>query len=133
MKVSLRKEGVSLIINPLNTVKIKMGKGEFLQVVMNLIRNAVSAVKDNLDGNKQIEIIFKKDENYNLIEIQDNGCGIPEDLKYKLFEPNTSGKDSTGLGLYLTKMLIKRNYGNIEYENLEKGTLFRILFTKTDL
>ncbi|MBN2738229.1 MAG: GHKL domain-containing protein [Spirochaetales bacterium] len=130
MRVSLRHEGVSLNIHQYEHFSIKMGKGEFLQVLMNLIRNALSALKDNLQGDKIIDLFFKQDDQSNIIMVKDNGCGIPDTLKETLFDPNCSATKSSGLGLYLSKKLVQRNSGTIRFQSLERGTLFQLVFPR---
>jgi two-component system nitrogen regulation sensor histidine kinase NtrY len=62
------------------------------------------------------------------VEIADDGCGIPPDIKARLFEPYFSTKKSgTGLGLSIVASIISDHHGYVRIrENLPKGTVFRI-------
>jgi signal transduction histidine kinase len=68
-----------------------------------------------------------------LMEVEDQGTGIPPELKEKLFKvaektmrKGTAGETGTGLGLLLCKEFVERHNGTIEVESSKKGTLFRI-------
>ena len=62
------------------------------------------------------------------LKIQDNGPGIPEDIKNKIFFPLISGrKGGTGLGLFLAQKLINENLGTINMQSSPGNTVFSIL------
>jgi signal transduction histidine kinase len=75
----------------------------------------VDSVNKRNPGKKKLEIYGCIHGEYGILDILDNGSGIPpEDIPH-LFDPHFSGKKSSGLGLYLVKMLVQKNKGNIEY------------------
>ena len=62
-----------------------------------------------------------------LIEIEDNGPGVPADIADTLFYPLVTGRvDGTGLGLPLAQDLVNRHHGLIEYESTPTRTVFRM-------
>jgi signal transduction histidine kinase len=95
------------------------------QVVMNLIINAVDAVES---GTGKVEINTESDGDNLYIKISDNGPGIPEMARGKIFEPFYSNKKSgTGLGLPISKKIIQSHNGSIEVSSEEgRGTTFTI-------
>jgi signal transduction histidine kinase len=104
---------------------------EIGQVLVNIINNA----KDALISNKNIEKksiyikLFKKENNV-IITIQDNAGGIPETIINQIFKPYFStklNKNGTGLGLYISKMIIQEHMGGeLLVQNSNGGALFTL-------
>ncbi len=116
-----------------NLPEIKITVTEMEQVLFNLIRNAVQALRDENNQNNIPTIYLRayKDEKYLRIEVEDNGPGIPEKLKSRIFEPFFTTKDigeGTGLGLSVSYMIITNNHnGFLEVDSKEGvGTKFTI-------
>ena len=111
-------------------------KGELEQVLLNLIHNSVDSLKKRTDSSEELtkeeKIIWIKgwsaDDNI-VLDIVDNGGGIPQDLGKRIFDSSVSEKNSTGLGLYLAKMLVSRNNGSLEYIPVEGGSCLRMIFS----
>lgn len=100
------------------------------RVLINLFDNAIAAFDVN-DGRIDVSTKFDKNENVVVIEIQDNGMGIPSSMMPLLFEPYFSTKkEGTGLGLAIAKRIINDHDGYIKASSNtnsdETGTLFRI-------
>lgn len=95
--------------------------------VLNLITNAADAIPK---GVGRIEIIAEaSEENSVTIEVSDNGPGVPEEMKSKIFDPffSTKGSAGTGLGLAVTHKIVAEHGGEIEIDqNDEGGAVFRI-------
>lgn len=113
--------------------EIKMTVTEMEQVVFNLIRNAVQAMRNDEASNKIPTIILRtlRDEKYVKIEVEDNGPGIPEKIISRIFEPFFTTKEvgeGTGLGLSVSYMIVTKNHkGKIEVDSkIGKGTKFII-------
>jgi iron only hydrogenase large subunit-like protein/nitrogen-specific signal transduction histidine kinase len=98
------------------------------QVFLNIINNAIEAMEDVQD--KAIEIILVPENEYLLIEITDNGMGIPRENQAKIFTPFFTTKKigkGTGLGLAISYGIIKMHQGFISFQSEEgKGTKFKI-------
>ena len=99
------------------------------QVLINLILNAKRAVLNRPDP----RIILAAQQQVNgktIIEVQDNGSGIPEELLESIFIPFfTSHKDGSGIGLSLAKHIMLLHQGSIQVETEEGvGTTFRLYF-----
>jgi nitrogen fixation/metabolism regulation signal transduction histidine kinase len=107
-------------------------KEQFLIIMSNLIKNGTQAIPK---GRKGIITINVEDiKNKIKVTIQDNGTGIPDELKDKLFIPNFTTKTSgMGLGLAIVKNMVENLGGEIGYETkLNVGTLFFVTFPKFD-
>ncbi|WP_024787003.1 sensor histidine kinase [Lebetimonas sp. JH369] len=100
-------------------------KNEFLQVIMNIINNAVDVLNERNIKNKKIWI--KIDDN---LEIEDNAGGIRKDIFDKIFEPYFTTKfqsQGTGIGLYMSKIIITKHFnGNLNPYNSNNGAVFVI-------
>lgn len=93
--------------------------GKLNQVIANLVSNAVQATK--LSGRsaseRQVHIRSYHDENFAHISVKDNGCGMSDELKEKIFMPFFTTKavgDGTGLGLSIALGIVEEHHGEIE-------------------
>jgi signal transduction histidine kinase len=106
--------------------------GKLNQVFLNLISNAIYAVRQRFQENDGGKLIIKtKHENNNvIITISDNGTGMSPETQKKLFEPFFTTKpvgEGTGLGLSITYNTIKKHNGSVSVESaLGEGTIFKI-------
>jgi len=132
-KAQLKDHNIKVETN-LESVKIKGYKNEFMQAILNIISNAKDVIdeKREQDSNFQgkIKILSKKEDDRVIIEIEDNGGGIPNEIKDRIFEPYFTTKEEgkgTGMGLYMTKEIIDRMNGKIKVENTKDGVKFIII------
>jgi signal transduction histidine kinase len=124
MESILNKKSIK-IVKELESVRYRLYANEFLQVMLNLIKNAIDAI----DKEGEIKITLKRNSDKKvMISVEDNGKGIDKSDISKLFDPYfTTKKESMGLGLYMTKMIIEKHMGGtIKVERLKKGTRFTI-------
>lgn len=109
--------------------------GDLTQVLLNLLRNARDAVWDNNSG--IITVRTSMGDNEMVLSVSDNGTGIPEDIREKIFQPFFTTKarepqpDSSpvgnGLGLSTSKHLIDQNDGSMDFTtDAGKGTTFNV-------
>jgi two-component system, NtrC family, nitrogen regulation sensor histidine kinase NtrY len=99
------------------------------QVVINLIINAIDAVKE-LDK-PMVQLIARMGNEYHsIIEVKDNGVGMSDELMEKIFVPFfTSKKNGSGIGLSLSKQIMALHKGNISVQSTEnQGSSFRLEF-----
>ena len=96
------------------------------RVFVNLFTNAIQAIPTGTKG--QITITLSTDFPYHIITISDNGMGMTEEQKLKIFSPNFTTKSSgTGLGLAMVKNIIESSGGNITFTSVSgQGTTFEI-------
>jgi signal transduction histidine kinase len=93
------------------------------QCVANILINAAQAV----DQGGRIEIHTREVNNGLALTIKDNGCGIPEEMRDKIFKPFFTTKTTgTGLGLAMVKRVIEAHAGKIDFDSDTTGTRFII-------
>lgn len=99
---------------------------ELNQVWTNLIDNAIDAV----NGKGEVRIHTRREDHQLVVEIHDNGPGIPEDIQPHLFEPFFTTKEigkGTGLGLIISYRIVAlRHGGTIDFESKSGHTMFCI-------
>lgn len=107
-----------------------------IQAVLNIVRNAAQAVGSRGDGEvilstrimRQFTIGNVRHRLVVLIEVEDNGPGIPEEIREKIFYPMvTSGGTGMGLGLSITQFLIHQHGGLVEFTSTVGKTVFRVM------
>jgi signal transduction histidine kinase len=98
------------------------------QVLLNILTNAAQAIDDATQG--KIVVTTRADEKSVYVEIEDNGKGIPEDVRAKIFDPFFTTKaigEGTGLGLSISYQIIEQHHGHIDVAStIGKGTKFTI-------
>lgn len=101
---------------------------EYSQVLLNLLNNAKDSIVEHGVTMGQITISLEQQEGNGVVTMRDNGGGIPEDILDKVFEPYFSTKSvGTGIGLYMSKMIIERNMdGILSACNHAGGAEFRV-------
>ncbi|MGB1243020.1 MAG: sensor histidine kinase, partial [Chitinophagales bacterium] len=96
------------------------------QVLINLLKNAMQAVERKSDAHIQLNV-FRTVENRTIIQVEDNGGGIPEELKEQVFIPFFTTKDKgSGVGLSLSRQIMRLHKGRIWFNELERGVVFNI-------
>lgn len=106
----------------------KFDRTQLIRVVTNLIKNSIQAIEQNQTENPRIEVHVFTDQDWASITVKDNGMGISEEYKTKVFEPKFTTKSSgMGLGLAMVKNIMETYNGNITFESeVGKGTKFRV-------
>jgi len=97
--------------------------GELNQVWTNLIDNAIDAT----NGSGTIHLITRTENNHVMVEVADNGPGIPEEIQGKVFEPFFTTKDvgyGTGLGLDISYRIVRQHNGTLEVHSQPGLTRF---------
>jgi PAS domain S-box-containing protein len=106
------------------TVKSKLD-----QVIMNIYKNALDIFIEKKSSDAKINVECFKDEKYVIFKICDNAGGIPEDILGKIFDPyfSTKGDNGTGIGLYMSKVIIESHLkGKLEASNENSGACFTV-------
>jgi two-component system, NtrC family, sensor histidine kinase AtoS len=100
------------------------------QVFTNLISNAVDAMSAT-GGTLAIKIIKSMsaaDRSQVEVTVSDNGPGIPDDVRERIFEPFVTTKaKGTGMGLAITKQIVTAHKGSITVNSFPGGTIFRVV------
>lgn len=122
---------------------IRGDREQLIQAVLNIVHNAAHALSERIaEGDAQIvlktrinrQVTFGK-KRYKLaleLHVVDNGPGIPEEIKDRLFFPLVSGRDGgSGLGLNLAQTFVQQHHGLIECDSESGRTDFRIVIPLT--
>lgn len=118
---------------------VRGDKEQLIQAVLNVVRNAAEALEERIAAGdariilrtrvaRQVTIARTRHRLALDVHVIDNGPGIPDELKDRIFFPLVSGRDSgTGLGLTLAQTFIQQHDGLIEVDSRPGRTDFRIL------
>jgi C4-dicarboxylate-specific signal transduction histidine kinase len=121
---------VSLALECDESIELVGIKGEFSQVMLNLLSNADDAIQSNQPDSPCVTIRALRCGDRIQVEVEDNAGGIAPNLLEKIFEPYFTTKDEgkgTGIGLYLSKMIVENNmHGQLRVANAEKGARFTL-------
>ncbi len=125
------RKGADLDVQPLEQdIVIELDKDRIAQVLTNILGNALKFTKK---GKIKIETSLSSESGLIEIQISDTGGGIPEEILPRLFEKfatndvEHSAKHGTGLGLYISKAIVKAHNGkNSAFNNSEAGATFVI-------
>jgi signal transduction histidine kinase len=128
---TLKNFNIKLNVNVSNDKKIYGYPTEFSQVILNILSNATDILVEKSIKNPQIDLNIDTKGILSIITIKDNAGGIAQKNQELIFDPYFSTKDSskgTGLGLYISKLIVERNMGGeLSVYNDDKGAVFKIV------
>lgn len=128
----LQKDNINLNLKfeTFEDIKIFGVKNELSQVILSLVSNSVDALKNRHNPKISINVVSSSAEV--IIEILDNAGGIKVKNLKKIFEPYFSTKEEgTGIGLYLSKIIIEESFGGkLQVQNIKDGAKFSIFIEK---
>ncbi|MDA1195410.1 MAG: HAMP domain-containing sensor histidine kinase [Planctomycetota bacterium] len=127
LEAKQRSAGVSITRNLDNRHEALADRTRVMQAVLNVLTNAMRAASE---GGHEVDVSVRGERGWILIEVTDNGPGIPSALRERLFQPfvHQSAPGRTGLGLYMSRRLIEEQGGRIEFDTEEgKGSTFRVM------
>jgi nitrogen fixation/metabolism regulation signal transduction histidine kinase len=115
---------ISFYSNGLENIQVNADREQLSRAIINLIKNGIQSIPENIVG--EINIFLSRRDHMAVISVTDNGTGIPEELRDKLFSPSFTTKTSgMGLGLAIVKNIVENFAGKIWFEtDMEKGTTF---------
>jgi len=126
LKYKLKKKNISVTRDYAESLPlIKAYGSELNQVWTNLIVNAVDAMKEG----GTLKVRTKREPTDILVEIRDNGVGIPASARSRIFEPFFTTKpvgEGTGLGLDTVARIIRKHRGNVRFESKPGDTCFQV-------
>jgi len=118
---------IHIDLGGLSQVYVMADKEQLMRVFINLVKNGLQSIPEGRDG--LIRIALEKDEEHRVkITFKDNGKGIPEEIRDKLFQPNfTTKSGGMGMGLAISYNIIRSLGGRIWYDTvLHEGTTFHV-------
>ena len=125
----LKQNHINLRVNIDNKLKLYTYKRELTHVFLNIINNSKDAFLEQNIEDRFIAIDVAEDENFLNIKICDNAGGISQENIKQVFQPyfSTKSKNGTGLGLYISKVIIENHIeGKISVTNCDGGVCFLI-------
>jgi PAS domain S-box-containing protein len=128
----LRRESIELVVEHGELPPVSCVPSQIGQVVLNLLVNAAQAVEARKpDGGGWIRVAACREGDTAVLEVSDNGGGIPADVMPRLFDPFFTTKpvgEGTGLGLSISHGIVSGHGGRIEVESAAgKGSRFRVV------
>ncbi len=106
---------------------------EISQILLNLILNSFDAVRALVPERKWLKVIVSEDKDNIQIRVLDNGEGISDEIRPKLFEPFNTSKpagEGTGLGLSISKNIARSHFGDLTLESAAHPTTFLLTLPK---
>ena len=129
-----KRSETSILFEAKNDAYINCDEVEIEQVLINLINNAIDAVKGLADKWVKIEVLMES--SIVLLRITDSGKGIPLEIQSRLFDPFFTTKpvgEGTGLGLSIIKGILDEHEATIVVDPKSPHTCFEIRFKKVEL
>jgi two-component system, NtrC family, nitrogen regulation sensor histidine kinase NtrY len=124
---------IRIMLNEHPDLLVLADREHLLRAFNNLLKNAVQAIPDDREG--EVIVSVRRQEGEAIVEITDNGCGIPESSRDRIFTPSFTTKSSgMGLGLAMVKRIVDSAGGRVwftsvsndENMNGEEGTIFHV-------
>ncbi len=129
MKDELLKNTIAISVDVQEDLTLHGQINEFKHLFLNLISNTIDAFNEKESTNRTIAIRTYKNENYGIIEFEDNAGGIEQHVINSIFKPNVTTKadgKGTGIGLYMSSQIVQKHNGSITVSNVNKGAMFSV-------
>lgn len=126
--VACKSSNIAISVDAGSDCVLKGFPNEYSQVLLNLLSNAREAIAGTGSKAGRTAITLKEQDGMGVVTVRDNGGGIPEAILEKIFEPYFSTKSmGTGIGLYMSKMIIECNMnGAITARSINGGSEFSV-------
>ena len=124
----IAKQNIQVVLKLESDLYVTANQGELQQVLLNLVNNAIDALKSTNHLDKRITIQGERSSSGIQVSIADNGLGIDANVQTHMFELLSTTKSSgMGIGLWLCKHIVMRHGGTISYESSPgKGATFLV-------
>ncbi len=130
LALDIFNEGYIIFPSEKEQIIAKFDRTQLIRVVTNLVKNGIQAIPDDRVPKIIVDVFSENGEV--VITVADNGVGVNEENKKKVFEPKFTTKTSgMGLGLGMVKNIVETYNGSITFTSQEgKGTVFKVRFPK---
>lgn len=129
LSASLEKYAIHVSVDIQNNFTRLGHANEVVQVLINIMNNAKEAFLAHEIKERTIQITAFLDNSIPVITLQNNAGHIEDDIIEKIFDPYfTTKESSSGLGLYMSQMIIEKNNATLRVENVDDGVRFTIIF-----
>ncbi len=140
IQISLDNKNIKVVVDFKYNNRVNIYANELKQVILNLMKNAEDALLEAKPKDPVIRIFTYADENNShnpVLRVVDNGGGIDDEIITKIYDPyfSTKGaKDGTGLGLYMSKIIVEEHCGGtLSVKNNKNGAVFTIAMKNKDI
>ncbi len=124
---SFRHHNIPVSFEGSEEVRVNGFPNEFSQVLLNLLVNAKEAILERDGEGGRVSIRMERDGGEATVSVADNGGGIPDGVLPKIFDPYFTTKEKgTGIGLYMSKMIVENMNGSLTAHNQGPGAEFTI-------
>ena len=128
--LSLQTQDIELVREFGELPRLELFPNEIQQALINLLKNAQEALEESEIEGKRLVLRTYAQEDKQVLEVQDNAGGVPEEVVDQIFFPYFSTKNKlngTGLGLYMSRMIIEDHLGGkLTVVNKDGGACFRV-------
>ncbi len=129
IETSMKKSPIEIIYDLDRCGRFTSYPNELKQVILNLVKNAQDVLLERGVENPRIEIVCGFEDGIHWLQVRDNGGGVEPSIFGRIFDPDfsTKGGDGTGIGLYMSKIIIEDHCGGtLNVENGKEGAIFTI-------
>ena len=129
LALDIFNEAYIYFISEEKEIIVNFDRTQLIRVVTNLVKNSIQAIHEKQPENPRIQVEVLAETNHVVISVMDNGIGVLDENKEKVFEPKFTTKTSgMGLGLAMVKKIVENYGGSISLESTEgTGTTFRVM------
>ena len=120
-----KREDIEITLTePIDAIFVFADKNQLIRILNNLVKNAIESIPSNRKGKINLKLYPKGEKA--IIAVRDNGTGIPDDMKQKIFQPKFTTKDSgSGLGLAIATNMLESMNGRLYFDSeIDAGTTF---------
>ena len=126
------RERCAIELTSFGEPRVRVQPRNFVDAVLDVVRNAVEAVSTHPPEARRVAVCVGEDGGRALLEVRDNGCGIPAEVLPRIFDPffttKGPGVGATGLGLSTALAIVRRQGGDMYVESREReGTMVRVI------
>jgi PAS domain S-box-containing protein len=127
VEASFRSHGVAIRLETPAPLLAQGYANEFSQVLLNVLSNARDAILAHRRGSGEVSLHLAEENDMAVVTVCDNGGGIPEEVLSRIFEPYFTTKEKgTGIGLYMSRLIMDHMDGVIEARNSAEGVEMRL-------
>ena len=128
MQPDFDKNEISVHVDARQDLMLSGFPNEYSHVLLNLLSNARDAILRFHPSLSRVDVVVTAQDGQGCVRVRDTGGGIPEDILSRIFDPYfTTKQDGSGIGLYMSKMIIEDHMnGSISAKNIDGGTEFRV-------
>jgi len=124
---ALRTRGILLEFDCPGTCRVEADGVDIARILHNLASNAMHAIQERGNGDGKVSISARIHEDWIEVRVRDDGPGLPQEVRERLFEPWSTTRSQyggSGLGLHLSRLLAEANGGRLELADTRKGCCF---------